>query len=136
MTGDDELQHPVEVILMRQVASYLATPIFVVDPDGTLLYFNEPAEGILGRRYDEAGEMAQAEWASIFQPTDEQGRALPPERLPLSIAMAQRRPAHGPMWIRGLDGALRHIAVTAFPLVGQEGRYLGAVALFWEHGEL
>jgi PAS domain-containing protein len=136
VTGDDELQHPVEVILMRQVASYLATPIFVVDPDGTLLYFNEPAEGILGRRYDEAGEMAHAEWASIFQPTDEQGHALPPERLPLSIAMAQRRPAHGPMWIRGLDGALRHIAVTAFPLVGQEGRYLGAVALFWEHGEL
>jgi PAS domain-containing protein len=136
MTGDDELQHPVEVILMRQVASYLATPIFVVDPDGTLLYFNEPAESILGRRYDEAGEMAHADWASIFRPTDEQGRALPAERLPLSVAIAERRPAHGPMWIHGLDGTLRHIAVSAFPLVGQEGHFLGAVALFWEHAAL
>ena len=133
MTGDDEMQHQVEVILMRQVASYLATPIFVVDPEGTLLYFNEPAEAILGRRYDEAGEMAHSHWASIFTPTDELGRALPPERLPLSIAIEQRRPEHGPLWIRGLDGVLRHIAVTAFPLIGQEGRYLGAVALFWEH---
>ena len=132
MTGDDELQHHVEVILMRQTASYLATPIFVVDPDGRLLYYNEPAEDILGRRYDEAGEMPQAEWASIFTPTDEQGHALPPERLPLSIAVAEQRPAHGPMWIRGLDGTLRHIAVTAFPLIGQAGRFLGAVAFFWE----
>jgi PAS domain-containing protein len=135
VTGDDELQHHIEVILMRQVASYLATPIFVVDPDGTLLYFNEPAEAILGRRYDEAGEMPQAEWASIFIPTDEQDRPVPPEGLPLSIAIVERRPAHGPMWIRGLDGVRRHIAVTAFPLIGQEGRFLGAVAFFWEHPE-
>ena len=129
---DGELQHHVEVILMKQVASYLATPIFVVDPAGTLLYFNEPAEAILGRRYDEAGEMPQTEWSSIFTPRDELGTPLPSERLPLSIALAERRPAHGPMWIRGLDDVLRHIAVTAFPLVGQNDRYLGAVALFWE----
>jgi PAS domain-containing protein len=129
---DDELQHHVEVILMKQVASYLATPIFVVDPEGTLLYFNEPAEAILGRRYDEAGEMAQSEWATIFTPADERGRPLPMETLPLSIALAEERPAHGPMWIRGLDGVVRHIAVTAFPLVGQHERVLGAVALFWE----
>jgi PAS domain-containing protein len=129
---DDELQHHVEVILMKQVASYLATPIFVVDPDGTLLYFNEPAEAILGRRYDEAGEMPQSEWATIFTPADEHGRPLPAETLPLSIALADQRPAHGPMWIRGLDGVVRHIAVTAFPLVGQHERLLGAVALFWE----
>jgi PAS domain S-box-containing protein len=135
VAGDEELQHHVEVILVRQLASYLATPIFVVDPDGKLLYFNESAEGILGRRYEEAGEMPHSEWASIFDPTDEHGRSLPPEQLPLSIAMAQRRPAHGPLWIRGLDGQRRHIAVTAFPMVGQEGRYLGAVALFWERAE-
>jgi len=34
---------PVELILMRQLASYLAMPIFVVDPVGNVLFYNEPA---------------------------------------------------------------------------------------------
>jgi len=38
----------IELILMKQVASYLATPIFLVDRAGTLLYYNEPAEALLG----------------------------------------------------------------------------------------
>jgi PAS domain S-box-containing protein len=125
-------QLQVEVILMKQIASYLATPIFVVDASGNLVYFNEPAEGILGQRYDEAGDMALDELASIFNPTDEQGAPIPREDQPLVCALEHRRPAHGPMWIRGLDGAIRHIAVTAFPLVGQDDRNLGAVAIFWE----
>jgi hypothetical protein len=36
------------------------------------------------------------------------------------------------MWIQGLDQVRRHIEVTAFPLIGQAGRHLGAVAIFWE----
>lgn len=128
----DGEQHHVEVILLRQVASYLATPIFVVDPDGTLIYFNEPAEVILGRRYDEVGEMSHGEWATVFTPTDQHDEPLPPESLPLSVAMSEQRSVHGPMRIRGLDGVVRDIAVTAFPIVGQHDRMLGAVALFWE----
>ena len=37
-------QQPVELILLKQVAGYLATPMFLVDPDGNLLFYNEPAE--------------------------------------------------------------------------------------------
>jgi PAS domain S-box-containing protein len=132
VAADREQQLQVEVILLKQMASYLATPIFVVDPEGNLVYFNEPAEGILGRRYDEAGDMALDELASIFNTTDEHGAPIPRENQPLVCALEQRRPAHVQMWIRGLDGAIRHIAVTAFPLVGQDDRNLGAVAIFWE----
>ena len=32
--------YDIEVILMRQTASYLAMPVFVVDPKGNLVYFN------------------------------------------------------------------------------------------------
>ena len=39
---------PIEIILMRELADHLATPIFVVDPDGDLLFYNEPAEKLLG----------------------------------------------------------------------------------------
>lgn len=125
-------QKEVEVILTRQLASYLAMPIFIVDPTGNLLYYNEPAEAILSHRFEETGEMPVGEWSTIFQPTDASGAAVPPEDLPPVIALRERRPAHRDFWIRGLDGRRRHLEVTALPLVGQAERFLGALALFWE----
>jgi PAS domain-containing protein len=125
-------QKAVELILMRQLASYLAMPIFLVDPEGNLLFYNEPAERLLGRRYDETGEMLRAEWSTVFTPTAEDGSQIPPEEVPLSIALLKWHAAHRALAIRGLDGVTRRIAVTAFPLEGQGGRRLGAVAIFWE----
>ena len=125
-------QHEVEVILTRQLASYLAMPIFVVDPKGNLIFYNEFAEAILGRRFEETGEMSAEEWATFFQPTDEQDRPLMLEELQLIIALVELRPNHRSLWIRGLDGKRRHIEATAFPIIGQAGRCLGAMAIFWE----
>jgi PAS domain-containing protein len=125
-------QQAIEVILMRQLASYLAMPIFLVDPAGDLLFYNEPAAALLGHRYEETGEMPLVEWAQIFQPTSEDGSPLPPEALPLVIALRQQRAAHLAFQICGLDDVPRKIGVTAFPLEGQGGRCLGAVAIFWE----
>ena len=124
-------QKEIEVILARQLASYLAVPIFIVDPAGTLVYYNEPAESILGCRFDETGAMPHGEWATVYAPEDEQGVQLAPEALPLAIALSERRPNNARFWIKGLDGVRRHIEVTAFPLIGQQARYLGAIALFW-----
>lgn len=127
-----ELHHEVEVILVKQLASFLATPIFVVDPVGNLVFYNEPAETLLGHRFDETGEMPMSEWGTIFVPRDEHGTVLPPSALPLGQALEHHEPAHGDMWITGLDGVHRHISVTAFPLIGQRDRDLGAVAIFWQ----
>ena len=125
-------QHEVEVILARQLASYLAIPIFLVDSQGNLLFFNEPAELILGRRFEETGKMPLEEWSTIFTPTDEDGAPIPPEEVPLVVALSQRRPVHRALYIEGLDGVRRAIEVTGIPLFGQADRNLGALALFWE----
>lgn len=125
-------QKEIEVILTRQLASYLVMPVFIIDPQGNLIYYNEPAETILGRRFEETGEMSVGEWASIFTPTHEDGTPIEPEGLPLVIALAEHRPAHRSLWIQGLDGITRHIEVSAFPLIGQAHRNLGAMAIFWE----
>jgi PAS domain-containing protein len=125
-------QRAVEVILLRQLASCLATPVFIVNPDGDLVYYNEPAEALLGHRFEETGELPVTEWSTAFEPADAAGVPLPPEQLPLVIALRERRPAYGELWIRGRDGARRHLGVCAFPLVGQADRFLGAVAWFWE----
>ena len=126
------MQQELEVVLTRQLTSYLATPAFIVDPEGNLLFYNDPAEALLGHRFDETGEMPAVEWTTMFAPTDSAGEAVSPDKLPLVIALRTRRPAHSDFWITGLDGVRRHLDVTALPLVGQAGRFLGAIALFWE----
>ena len=123
---------PIEIILLRELADHLSTAIFVVDPAGDLVYYNEPAEGILGTRYDETGSMPLSEWSTIFKPTNGRGVTIPPEKLPLAITLAEQRPAQGRIWISGLDGARRRIEIAAIPLKGQWGDELGAVAIFWE----
>jgi hypothetical protein len=124
--------YEVELILLKQVASYLATPIFLVDLMGTLLFYNEPAEVLLGKRYDETGEMPLEEWGTIFSPTDRDGSPLPPEEIPLAISVLYHRPAFGDLSITGLDGVRRDLSTAAFPLIGQNDRHLGAIAMFWE----
>jgi PAS domain-containing protein len=125
-------QHDVELILTQHLASTLAVPVFIVAPNGDLIYYNEPAESILGQRFDETGEMSANIWATAFTPLDDKGQAIPPDKLPLMIALSQRKPAHSQFQISGLDGVQRWIEVTAFPIEGQGNRFLGAVAMFWE----
>lgn len=128
-------QQPIELILTRQWASYLAVPVLVMSVEGNLLYYNEPAEELLGRRYDEAGPMPLAELPAIFEIiSDDDESPLPPDALPLGIALWEHRPAHRRLRFRGLDGIWRRVDVTAFPLEGEGGRQMGAVALFWEVG--
>ena len=62
------MTHPLELILMRELAGHLSTPIFVVDPNGDLLFYNEPAETLLGSRFDETGMMPFKQWATMFSP--------------------------------------------------------------------
>jgi len=125
------IQQTVELILLKQVAGFLATPMFLVGPDGTLVYYNEPAEPILGRRYEETGQMPLEEWGSVFSPTDSLGRPMAPAELPLVRALVERVPSTGSFFIRGLDGVSRHLSVTAVPLEGPGGANLGALAIFW-----
>ena len=125
-------QKEIEVILTRQLASYLAVPIILIDAAGTLLFYNEPAEVIVGRRFEETGELSADEWAQLLVVTDEHGTPLAPERRPMLIALTERRPVHGELWGQGLGHVRKHVEITAFPLIGQAGRQLGAVAIFWE----
>lgn len=125
-------QQEIEVILARHLAEYLAMPIFIVNPAGDLIFYNEPAEVILGTRYSETGIMPASDWSTAFHPVDQQGFSIPGENLPLMIALTKRRPAHKVFWIRSLDGSLREIEVAAFPLIGQAERFLGGIAIFWE----
>jgi PAS domain-containing protein len=129
------MTHPIQIILTRQLASYLSLPFFLVDPKGNLLFYNEPAEAVLGRRFDETGAMPAEEWSTVFSPVDDAGQPIPPKALPLMITLAKQRPASGRLRIQALDGRVRNLEVAAIPIAGLDGELLGAAALFWELSE-
>lgn len=126
------MSQPIELILVRQLATHLAVPTFLVDPEGTMVFFNEAAEKVLGRRFEDAGKMPFSEWTSIFAVRDSNGEPLDIDELPLVKVLRANRPWHAKFEITGLDGKRRNLEVSAFPLEAQEQRHLGAVALFWE----
>lgn len=125
-------QRTVALILARELAVNVATAMFIVDPNGTLVFYNERAERILGRRYAETGALGPDEWGAEWQPRDDDGRPLDLGELPLILALQDRRPAHRAMTISGSDNSSRRIEVTAFPLFAREDELIGAVALFWQ----
>ena len=126
------MAHPIQIILTRQLAAHLSVPVFLVNPKGDLLFYNEPAEAILGRRFNDTGEMPAEEWSSAFNPVDDKGERVAPDALPLMITLTTHQPAHGKFSIRGLNGIFHEIEVTSIPIAGLQGEFLGAVALFWE----
>src|SRR5688500_5751479 len=107
-------QREIEQILTRQLASHLAMPAFIVDAQGTISYYKEPAEKILGRRVEETSEMPMEDWATSFSPVDEDGKPVPDSELPLVIALFQRNPSYSRFFIEGHDRVRRLIEVTAF----------------------
>jgi PAS domain S-box-containing protein len=125
-------QRDIELILFRQLASSLAVPILLADEKGDLLYFNEPAERLLGLRFDEVGEMPLEQRRQAFAFRDEKGEPLTDDP-PLVAALRQQRPVHRRVTARAFDGVDRAIEVTAFPLLGTGGHLIGGVAMFWEH---
>lgn len=128
--------YPLEIILSRQLADSLSMAVFIVDTKGDLIFYNETAENILGRRFDETGEMPASEWSTIFKPKDKQGNDLKPEDLPLVKTFTNHKPAHGSFWIESLTGTNYLLSVTSIPIIGREQKFLGALAMFWKEEKL
>ena len=124
-------QQPIEMILLHQWASYMAIPIGVLDAEGNLIYYNEPAEALLGKRFDDVGEINAKEFTALGSPTDLDGEPLATEELPLVIALTEARLAHRALRFQALDGTWHEMESAAFPVIGQGGRLLGAMAI-WE----
>ena len=132
--GERPTQRNLVLILARNFASQLATAVFLVDHEGTVIYYNEAAERVLGHRFIEGHGMRAEEWSTVFEPSGEGGRRLAFVENPLGAAIVHREPTHGAIRIRGTDGVERTIEVTAFPLFAHVDDFVGAIAIFWELG--
>jgi PAS domain-containing protein len=120
------------LIVGREFASLLATPVLLSDAEGRLVYFNEPAEAVLGTTFAEAGELPAERWSTLFRVTGPEGTPLPLEEMPAGVAFRERRPAQGAISIVGLDGVARGLRVAAIPLFAHANEFVGIAAIFWE----
>lgn len=122
-------QKPLELILARNLLASISTPALLVGQEGVLLFYNDAAAALLGRRFEESGTMTAQEWTAEFGPFDEQDRPIPYEEIPLVMAVREGRPAHGIFRIATADDN-REVAASAIPLVGPTGAS-GGIVIFW-----
>ena len=123
---------PVELILLRQLASRLPMPVVLVDAEGVLVYFNPATERLLGYDRAEYPEFPISALETLGDPRDADNNPMPVEHMPISVALHDRRPQQARMIIHGVDGRPHRIVTTAIPLDGQGGALLGAMSIFWE----
>ena len=127
-------QKPLELILARNLLASLSTPAFLVDEAGMLVFYNDAAGSVLGKRFEETGAMTAAEWTAEFGPFDAAGAPIPIEDNPVTRALRAGRPAYSRQKIQSVDGVEHDIEVTAFPIEATGG-VRGAIVVFWPFGE-
>ena len=126
------MAYAVELILARQLASGLSVPVLLVDARGDTVFYNEPAEAIFGRAFDEIEALPFEERTAMLAPRRDDGQPLPVEKLPGMLAMRDRRPAHAEFYIHGFDGVLRQVEATAIPVESAGGHVLGAMIVMYQ----
>jgi PAS domain-containing protein len=131
---DTSPQRPLELILARNLLSSLSTPALLANRANDIIFYNEAAGALLGRRFEERGTMSAEEWLNDFGPLDERDEPIPPEQQPIVIALRANRAAHARHRIRSLGGAVQVVEVSGIPVIGASG-FHGAMVFFWVAGE-
>jgi PAS domain-containing protein len=120
------------LILARELGSNLATPMFLIDAAGTLVFYNEAAELLIGRPFAELGEVPALEFGEVLELSDSDGSPLRRRDTPAGIAFFERRPAHKLVMATAYDGVRRRVEATAYPLFGAVDDMHGVLTVFWE----
>ncbi len=131
-------QKPLELILARNLLSSISTPAFLVGEEGLLLFYNEAAAAMLGRRFEELGSIPAIEWTAEFGPFDDNDVPIPYDEIPATLSIRNNRPYHGNFRIASGHGVHHDVEASAIPIVGPGGAS-GAIVIFWpvsaEEGE-
>lgn len=123
-------QQPIELILARSLLDSLSTPGYLIDLEGTIVYYNDAVSRVAGMRFEETGPIPAEEWGPAFGPLDEEGRRIPFDEHPLVKEIREGRAGHHVERFRAADGSDYTVDVSAIPLLGASG-FEGALVFFW-----
>jgi PAS domain-containing protein len=122
------------LILARELASNLATPMFLLDPGGMLVFYNDAAAALLGKPFAELGEIPSGEFGAALELTTPDGEPIRRRDSPVGVAYFERKPAHQTLVVTTYNGGRLAVENTAYPLFGANGEMNGVVSVFWENG--
>jgi len=131
VTGDGG-EKSLPLILARELASNLATPMFLIDARGILVFYNDAAALLLGKPFGELGEIPAEEFGAVLDLATVSGESIRRRDSPAGVAFFERRPAHATVFATAYDGTRRAYQATAYPLFATEDEMHGVVAVFWE----
>ena len=119
------IQHPLEMILARELASHVAIPMVLVDADGEVVYVNDSARPFLwgsSEGSERVGSVSELFLAEDGHPSLE----------PFRSVLREGRPAHARLYVKRDAEALPVVLITVFPVGGEGGCQAGVVGIFWE----
>jgi PAS domain-containing protein len=135
MNGAGNASRSLPLILARELATNLSTPMFLLDASGTLVFYNEAAERLIGRTFAEMGEIPGLEFGDLLDLREIDDAPMRRRDSPAGVAFFQRRPAHKLVRATCFDGVTREVQATAYPLVGAADELHGVVTVFWQRGQ-
>jgi PAS domain-containing protein len=129
--GETREQRNLILILARAFAAQLATAVFLLDPEGTVIYYNEAAERLTGRPFIEGAGLTAEDWLSRTRPRDEGGVEVGVQDLPLGTTMLKQEPSHGIVIFSTADGVDRRVETASFPLFAHTEDFVGSFSVVW-----
>jgi PAS domain-containing protein len=126
---------PLTLILARELASNLATPMSLIDSRGVMVFYNDAAAQLIGKPFSELGEIPAEEFGRILQLKSPDGQTMLRRDHPSGVSFIEHRPSHKILYATGYDGVERLVHATAYPLFGTNGEMHGVVSVFWLVGD-
>jgi PAS domain-containing protein len=119
---------PLELILARNLVAGLTLAGLLCNIDGTIVFLNQAAGELLGRRFEELEHLTLEQWEHEFgEPEASAGSGIEVGQL-VTRAAQSGAPARQPARLRVLDGQLIDAEVSAIPLSTVDG-FRGAIVL-------
>ena len=123
-------QKPIELIHARNLLASISTPAYLFDARNALVYYNDAAANVMGRRFEETGPLKPEEWTKEFGPFTGEGEPMDIRELDTTNNLRSGRAAHAQFCIKSISGETIEIEFSALPIIGMNG-FNGAMGFFW-----
>lgn len=125
-------QKNIELILLRQFSDYLATPVFLLDNAGILVYYNSAAADLFDFKFSETGEMDFETWNHRVVLRDQEGNEIPRIHRPINEALAAQLPVLKTCYLKTTNDDLQLIVINAIPIKDHVNDLVGLLTFFWK----
>lgn len=125
-------QKSIELIFFRQLVSYLAIPVFIIDISGNLIFCNDACERILNFNLSKKGEIKSAEWCTRFLMHGSDGESPHDNKLSHLISEFKYQLVHQYFYLKNFEDKIKQVEVFVIPITNQMNVYLGSVVFFQE----